>query len=265
MPLKKLFSRPSLLCFAAPTALSFWAILLMLCAGSAGQAKPLPIRYSQFTPWIGKKFVLLPDYGSQQGSLEYEFTVVRANGKSVRQFSDDDGLYYSKFAQRTITCIAIRPKQLVFHVPDYNIDIAYSLVSYTDDTPDYVMDPYGVITVERLAPLDEIESVRQAYLGKTVWVNNSGRGADRNLPRHYDAVRKRVNDLDVDLPRGTQLFVTDVRWGDELLRPVRLIARDSAGHYFCYEVAADRTNKGLPAGTPLDSADRLLSKTKPTN
>ena len=240
--------------FLKPAAYLVLAILV-LCPQSASA--------SPFASSAGKKFVFLPDPRKQ----DYDaFTVVRASGKKLRQFDGGSGLRYGKFAEKTIICTAVQPERLIFRVPDYGIDIACSLASYTDGQRDHDLLNF----VPALAPLSEISTVRQAYAGKTVWVNTANSASHNSLAWPYDPVRKRViqtftnNRLQrADLPEGTQLTVTDVRWGDDIAHPVRLVVRDSAGHFFCYDVAADRTNKGLPAGTPLDTAEQCLSKARP--
>ncbi len=252
--LKKAFYRPGLLCFAALTAL-FILLTLMLC--------PQRVSASPFGAWVGKKFVFLPDSRKQDYA---SFTILPASGKKARQFAKGDGLRYSRFAEKTIVCTAAQPERLIFHVPDYGIDIACSLVTYTDGQRDYDLLNF----VPALAPLSEISTVRRAYGGKTVWVTPAHSGPHNNLAWPYDPIRKRIiqkftsNHLQrADLPEGTQLTVTDVRWGDDIAHPVWLVVRSSAGQYFCYQVAADRTNKALPAGTPLDMAELCLSKTRP--
>ena len=264
--LKNAFSRPRLFGLAAPAAFSLLGMILMLCTGSAS-AHALRQQHIQSpsASWIGKKFVFLPADGYRQS---YDtFTVTKTYGVSAKHFGDEDGLSYAKFVGKVITCVKVQTESVIFDVPEYHIQVTSSLVSDTDGQRDAEL----LTTIDTLAPVTEIETVKQAYLGKTVWVNYSNRGADRNLPWPYDPIRKNIiqkfshNQLVMaDLPRGTPLIVMDVRWGSETLRPVRLVVRDSAGHYFCYEVAADPTNKGLKTGTPLDTADRSLSKTKPS-
>ena len=218
---------------------------------------------SPFASWIGKKFIILTNIGEH----DYEsFTVTKIHGVNTKQFGTNDEIFFHKFVGKVITCVKVGAVSVTFKVPDYNIEITYSLVSYTDGHRDADLST----TVEPLAPITELDTIKEAYLGKTVWAcNRADHDVYYNL-FYYDNLKKCLLDKltkyqGIDLPRGTKLTVTDVRWGNNWFRPVWLVVRDNDDRYYCYEVAADPTNKLLRSDDVLiRTANERLAKTEPT-
>ncbi len=189
------------------------------------QAQGAPLPFRPIEQWVGERFIFLPQTKKiQRISMSYHGFKTQAQ---QRESFSIGGISYPKYVGRILIVIAVKKQDRG------NLGDQWTITFELEDTRERLFAETLGDSIDNIAPLRDIETARQLWLGQVLWYNSAQLVT-------YD--EERDNFGGVKIKKYSPVKVTDIVAGWYNHSPVRFILRSSAGDEGFTDVNLSGTN-----------------------